>query len=384
MAQRPEQQAQDPRRAVAPSRSTARRSRPISRTSASGIEEVGFGDRGGIDIGRPRREARHGDERRARPVAQLLRRCRGPRDDRRPRPRPPGALHRRGRRSGFARHPRSAGQVRRGHRLRRSPVVRPRPEFRRPAPRLHGLQEGTPPPAPRPDRRPDQGRGRPARIRPDPVHARAAHPPRKGDLEHLHEPGLVRPAGDDLPGDAGPRRPARDGRSEHPESRLCRSKPRPDQGCQDRASAAGSSTSSSWTLPKDAPTVNAALKAKGILGGLALGRILSRARRTRPLLRDRGAHQRRNRQAGRRSSRRCSDDPRTVDLRNQRQGQEGVRASEARRPGEEGHPRRTCRSGPRSPAFPRSPRSKSSAISPGSPSRTTASTSASIPSAPAR
>ncbi len=36
------------------------------------------------------------------------------------------------------------------------------------------------------------------RIRPHPLHARAAYPPRKGDLEHLHQPGAHRAHGDRL------------------------------------------------------------------------------------------------------------------------------------------------------------------------------------------
>ena len=39
------------------------------------------------------------------------------------------------------------------------------------------------------------------RIRADAVDARAAHPPREGDVEHLHESVAVRADGDDLPGD---------------------------------------------------------------------------------------------------------------------------------------------------------------------------------------
>ena len=42
---------------------------------------------------------------------------------------------------------------------------------------------------PGPPRRADAGRRGPARLLPDALDARAAHPPREGDLEHLHEPG---------------------------------------------------------------------------------------------------------------------------------------------------------------------------------------------------
>ena len=42
---------------------------------------------------------------------------------------------------------------------------------------------------PGPSRRPDAGRRGPARLLPDALDARAAHPAREGDLQHLHEPG---------------------------------------------------------------------------------------------------------------------------------------------------------------------------------------------------
>ena len=42
----------------------------------------------------------------------------------------------------------------------------------------------------------DQGHARQSRLLPDACHARAAHPPREGDLEHLHEPGADRADGD--------------------------------------------------------------------------------------------------------------------------------------------------------------------------------------------
>ena len=53
-------------------------------------------------------------------------------------------------------------------------------------------------------------RGKPL-LRPHAANPRAAHPPRKGHEQRLHEPGPVRPAGDDLPRAARPARPPRNG-----------------------------------------------------------------------------------------------------------------------------------------------------------------------------
>ena len=55
---------------------------------------------------------------------------------------------------------------------------------------------------PGPARRRHRGPGRQARLRADAADARAAHPPRQGDLEHLHQRRAVRADGDDLPGHA--------------------------------------------------------------------------------------------------------------------------------------------------------------------------------------
>ena len=61
---------------------------------------------------------------------------------------------------------------------------------------------------------------RAARLRADAGDARAAHPPREGDVEHLHQPGALRADGDDLPFDPGPPRRARGRRTERAESPL--------------------------------------------------------------------------------------------------------------------------------------------------------------------
>ena len=56
--------------------------------------------------------------------------------------------------------------------------------------RLH--READPPDA-GPPVRPDRGRRGPARLRPDPLDPRTAHPPRQGDQQHLHQLRPVRP-----------------------------------------------------------------------------------------------------------------------------------------------------------------------------------------------
>ena len=124
--------------------------------------------------------------------------------------------------------------------------------------------------------------------------ARAAHPARKSDLEHLHQSSPLRARRDDLSG-----RTRRDG------SRALR-------GAEPRAHAASgrtgdfalrvssapsrrrSSTSSSLRVPEpmDAAGVLSELQARGILGGVDLGRWYPRACRLHPHERD-GADDRR-------------------------------------------------------------------------------------------
>ena len=67
-------------------------------------------------------------------------------------------------------------------------------------------QRGLPAPHARPDRRRDDRRRRPPRLRAHAADARAAHPAREGDAQHLHGPGAQRARGRDLPELARPRR----------------------------------------------------------------------------------------------------------------------------------------------------------------------------------
>jgi glycine dehydrogenase len=97
---------------------------------------------------------------------------------------------RRGRPAGPDR-PDPAGRMGRRRRGRQQPALRRAARFRRPARRLPGhprriqAQHGGPP-GRRHRRRPGQ-----QGVPPGAADARAAHPPRKGDLEHLHRPGAA-------------------------------------------------------------------------------------------------------------------------------------------------------------------------------------------------
>src|SRR5262245_1550760 len=170
--------------------------------------------------GRARRGRRHQghrrQDRRARgPVTELLRLSRGRRGRRRDRPRRGGTAGRRGR-SCEPRRARSSWPARRRHRRgrragpRRAAVVWwPVPRRLRRQERLRAAHAGAP-------RRRDGRSGRPARLRVDVANAGAAHPPRQGDVQHLHERGAVRVDGDDLSRDdrqagPGPRGRALDG-----------------------------------------------------------------------------------------------------------------------------------------------------------------------------
>ena len=63
-------------------------------------------------------------------------------------------------------------------------------------------------------------RRRQARVRAHAPDPRAAHPPREGDLEHLHRAGAERARRRDLPELAGPARDRRAGRADAPADRL--------------------------------------------------------------------------------------------------------------------------------------------------------------------
>ena len=108
-------------------------------------------------------------------------------------PRGGRAAGRRRHRDRLARRRQVAGRDGRRHRRRRGPVARQRAQFRRAAcrassPRASSIVRQMPGPARRRDRR----RRRPARLGADPLDPRAAHPPREGDEQHLHQFRAVR------------------------------------------------------------------------------------------------------------------------------------------------------------------------------------------------
>ena len=166
------------------------------------------GDRRGTAPGRHDRPRRGGCRcagrcRRDLPAAQLLRLPRGGARPRRRRERRAGASDR-ARRSGLARRPRGARQLRLRDRNRRRagrgqlPVVR-RPALRlhRRARRLHPTDAGT-------DRRRDDRHRGQAGLCPHPPDPRAAHSPREGHIEHHDEPDAARARRPRPPGVARP------------------------------------------------------------------------------------------------------------------------------------------------------------------------------------
>ena len=108
----------------------------------------------------------------------------------------------------------------RRYRRRRTAVLRHLAELRRAVRRHHRDQGKVHPPDARPPGRPDHRFARQSRLLPDARHARAAHPPREGDLQHLHQPGADRPHGHGLHDGLRQAGSARTGRTEPGESAL--------------------------------------------------------------------------------------------------------------------------------------------------------------------
>ena len=91
-----------------------------------------------------------------------------------------------------------AGRARRRHRGRRHAALRRADGFRRPARRLlRGVRQAHAADA-RPPGRPVGRQQGPPRLPAGAADARAAHPPRQGDLQHLHGAGAARQHGDRL------------------------------------------------------------------------------------------------------------------------------------------------------------------------------------------
>ena len=144
-----------------------------------------------VVVGTARGGARGGLFRRAPAVSRHDRRDRrSPRADREA-PREEGP-RRGGGRSPCAHAARAAGRARRRHRRRLDAALRRADGLRRAArgvPRLHRRAEARPAGAPR---RRDRRQPRRHRLSPRAADARAAHPPREGDEQHLHVAGAAR------------------------------------------------------------------------------------------------------------------------------------------------------------------------------------------------
>ena len=98
------------------------------------------------------------------------------------------------------------GRLRRRHRRGRGAVPGQPDGVRRAVPGHPGLPRGVRPQDARPARRPDGRPQRQALLGADAADPRAAHPPREGDVQHLHQPGPARPARQHLPRRARARR----------------------------------------------------------------------------------------------------------------------------------------------------------------------------------
>ena len=130
-------------------------------------------------------------------------------------------------------------------------------------------------------RRPDDGPRRPARLCADAPGPRAAHPPRQGDLQHLHQPDAAgarrRRSTSSLMGPTGLRR-RRAARTANAVSVA--DADRALDGYQPRSTTARSSTSSLSTLPSDRETLRQRLWRSVASSAATAGRELSRASRT--------------------------------------------------------------------------------------------------------
>ena len=144
--------------------------------------------------------------------------------------------------AGAAQKPR---RTRRGHRRRRGAAARHPAELRRTLRRLLRHQNGADSPHRRTHRRRDARRRRQQGLRHDAAPARAGHPPREGDQQHLHQSGLDGAGGDGLHGADGQERAAPSDRTVLEQVALRRRPDRPARRLLGRSAASRSSTSSS-------------------------------------------------------------------------------------------------------------------------------------------
>ncbi len=198
----------------------------------------------------------------------------------------------------------AAGRLRGRHRRGRRAIAGQADVVRRAVPGHHGLPRAVRAPHAGPHRRPNRRSPRQALLGAHAANPRAAHPPRKGHEQHLHQSGTVRAAGHGLPGGDGPAGPARRRPScacakshyaARATDRASRLSSWPSSGRRSRSSSSatahGTRRASCW------PT---ALR-RGLLRRRAAGPLVSRAGRLLPGRRDREANARRDRRLGRRA-----------------------------------------------------------------------------------
>ncbi len=154
------------------------------------------------------------------------------------------------RRSAVARGAQAAGRLRRGHRGRRGAVAREPRGLRRAAPGLHVDPARARPTDARAHHRGHHRHRGAARLRDDAPDARAAHPPREGHVEHLHEPGARRARRGRLPVAArGERAPRARRAASTAKAHYAAGGPRRGRRGRRFASTGPSSASSSSTCP---------------------------------------------------------------------------------------------------------------------------------------
>ena len=155
----------------------------------------------------------------------------------------------------------------------------------------------------RPARRRDRRRARAARLRADAGDARAAHPPRAGDVEHLHEPGALRARRHGLP------LAARAAAGSRALAEANSARPTPPRRGSRRAGVRARvrrrrSSTSSWCARPTPRRAGRRSPPDGLVAGFPLGALVSGARRRAARLRHRDAHRRADRSTGRARSRR--------------------------------------------------------------------------------
>ena len=205
--------------------------RAVVRTYLRGTHAATIaGDEDGSIRSRPAREAARWRDRRARhPESQFLRPVRAGGRSRRGGPSRRSAADR-GDRSDRARPVAAAGRLWCRRRGRGRAAARDSALVRRAASRHLRVPHGVCAAAVGPSGRRDRRCGRPARLCAHPRDARAAHPPRQGDEQHLHQFRGLRPCGGGLSRDHGQAGPAQRRRAVLPQEPLCRRRDRPAEG----------------------------------------------------------------------------------------------------------------------------------------------------------